>query len=51
VIIRFPTSARLDGKPMATRVNVFKRIWWRLFGHRRRANVAKLRLDRARRYG
>lgn len=51
-IIRFPTSARLtSAEPMATRVSWFKRTWWKLFGHRRKANLAKLRLDRARRYG
>lgn len=51
MIIRLPTAARPNGGPMATRISFFKRLWWRMFGHRRKANVAKLRLDRARRYG
>jgi hypothetical protein len=50
VIIRFPTSARWD-HPVKPSASWLKRIWWRLFAHRRRVNVAKLRIDRARRYG
>ena len=48
-VIRFPPVDLR--KPMATRLNIFQRLWRRLFANRRRANVAKLRLDRARRYG
>jgi hypothetical protein len=50
MIIRFPVTAKWD-RPMATRTNVLKRLWWKLFGHRRKANMAKIRLDRVRRYG
>lgn len=50
MIIRFPTAARWD-HPVTPRAGWFKRLMWRWFGHRRRVNVAKLRLDRARRYG
>lgn len=52
-VIRFPAYADLrEGTlPMAKQLGVFQRIWRRLFANRRRANVAKLRLDRARRYG
>lgn len=49
MIIRFPTSANLTG-PMAHRVSWMRRTWWRLFGHRRKVNLAKLRMDRIRRY-
>jgi hypothetical protein len=50
-IIRFPTNARFSGEQMASRPGWLKKLYWKVFGHRRKANVAKLRLDRARRYG
>ena len=48
-IIRFPVAAKWT-EPMATRLNIFQRVWRRWFGKHNRANVAKLRIDRARRY-
>lgn len=50
MIIRFPTNANLI-QPMATKLPWWKAMWRRYFGHKRRANIAKLRIDRARRYG
>lgn len=49
MIIRFPVAARWD-HPAKSKHSFLRRLWWKLLGHRRRANVAKLRLDRARRY-
>lgn len=48
-VIRFPTKARWD-HDAKSEINWMRRLWWKLIGHRRRANVAKLRIDRAR-YG
>ena len=50
MIIRFPTAARWD-HPVKVKAGPLRKLWWKLVGHRRKANVAKLRLDRARRYG
>ena len=48
-VIRFPTAARWDGE-MAHRVSWMRRTWWRLFGHKRKAKMTELRMDRIRRY-
>ena len=47
-VIRFPPSAKL-GAPMATRLPWHQRLLRRLFGNPSGVNLAKLRMDRARR--
>lgn len=48
MIIRFPPSANLV-TPMATALPWWKLLLRRWFGHKRRANVAHIRIERARR--
>lgn len=47
-VIRFPVRAKL-GQPMATRLPWHQRLMRRLFGKPSGVNLAKLRMDRARR--
>lgn len=49
-IIRFPTAAKLGERPMATKLSWLQRFDRWLFGHEPpRANLARLRIERARR--
>lgn len=47
-VIRFPTAARFERPPMATKLTVRDRLRRWLFGHTRPVNLAAMRIERAR---